>query len=104
MNTFWIFLFGILVGIILYNFVQIAPKKSVIRCIMYTLDVYICFQLASYVASTPNLFTSFLTGVIASQLFLIVTHDYSGKHPFMEIKNCKTRLPCSDPALSRLSV
>lgn len=97
MNTFWLFLFGILVGIILYNFVQIVPKKSFMRCIMYTLDVYICFQLASYTTSSPILFTSFLIGVISSQLFIIVTHDYA-KHPFIEIKNCKTRLPCSDPA------
>lgn len=105
MNTFWLFLFGICVGIILYNFVQIVPKKSFMRCIMYTLDIYICFQLAKYTSSSPILFTSFLIGVVSSQLFLIVTHDYTDtKHPFIEIKNCKTRLPCSDPALSRLSV
>ncbi len=75
------FLFGTLIGIILYKIVQAFPKKY--HWIIYILDLYTCFTLASYLRSNMELYTSFILGILLSQLFFIIT-NYA-YHPFIKI-------------------
>lgn len=88
METFWLFLFGIFIGIILYNLVQLFPKYNrYLVCFLYTLDIYILFVFAKCLQFNTLFFTSFIIGGIVSQLFLIITRYTLETKPFIQIKN-----------------
>lgn len=87
METFWLFLFGIFIGIILYNLVQIFPKyNKYLVCFLYTLDVYILFSFGKCLQFNNLLFTSFIIGGIVSQLFLIITRYTYQTKPFIQVE------------------
>lgn len=88
METFWLFLFGIFIGIILYHLVQLFPKRDrYLVCLLYTIDVYILFFFGKCLQFNSILFTSFIMGGIVSQLFLIISkYNYTDK-PFIQVKN-----------------
>lgn len=97
MVTFWLFLFGILIGFILYKLVQLFPKTNrIISCLLYTIDIYIIFTFANCLLHYPTLFTSFIFGAISCQMFFIITTNYITK-PYIYTKN-NTRFPYSDLA------
>lgn len=97
MITFWLFLFGILIGYILYKLVQLFPKTNrVISCLLYTIDIYIIFTFSNCLVQYPTLFTSFVIGAITSQMFFIITTNYTDI-PYIYTKN-NTRFPYPDLA------
>lgn len=96
--VFPLFVIGVFIGMSFYSLIQLLPKNPpYFKIIAYALDLYLCFVITRYVAFEPNFFTSFLLGLLLSQMFLILTKFNHYTFPFITHDTNITRLPYSDP-------
>lgn len=76
MNTlFWFFLLGMLIGLILYKFIDLFKIRGWVKSILYLVDIYLCFTFANLIRP-PLAFTSFLLGALLIQLITAIRYPY----------------------------